>query len=63
MTIAAMTEALERPPAFTTRAAAARRLGVTEKTIDRAIKIGQLKAIKVAGTVRISLASLEALEA
>jgi excisionase family DNA binding protein len=41
---------------------AARRLDVSEKTIDRLRQAGELQAIKVRGCVRITLASLLAYE-
>jgi excisionase family DNA binding protein len=41
--------------------AAARRLKVNEKTLRKAIALGEVKAVKLAGAIRIPLAELERL--
>jgi excisionase family DNA binding protein len=59
--VKAMKAVQKKLPALCSRKAAAHKLGVTERSVDRAVKDQQLKAIRVGGRVMITNASLDAL--
>jgi hypothetical protein len=59
--IADMRRAQAHDPVLMTRKAAALRCNVTERSVDRAARLGQLQMIKIGGRAMITIASVEAL--
>jgi excisionase family DNA binding protein len=55
------TETDPRRAVLISRPAAAKRLCVTERSVDRAVRLGQLRAVRVGGRVLIVAATVEAL--
>jgi hypothetical protein len=61
LTPAQMKALLAEKPVLASRQAAAKRLGVTTRSVDRAAQKGQLQVVKVGGRAMITNKSIDAL--